>query len=132
MSFSIEILQMKDNKLLNRKELLLNLTHPKDATPKKDDIANKLATLHQASAKNIVVYNLTGRFGSHATKAMAKIYPSFQQLETVERTFIVTRKTGVKPKKIVRRMRKDARKKKEKMFGSLKRNIKKAEKKAKK
>ncbi|KAM0673106.1 ribosomal 40S subunit protein S24B [Gurleya vavrai] len=132
MALSIEIKKLKENKLLLRKEMDLILKHPKESTPKKEEIAAKIAALHQSSAKNVVIYDIQGHFGSHVSTGKAKVYASFEQLESVERAFVVTRKTGVKVKKVVRRMRKDARKKKAKMFGSLRRNKKKAEKKEKK
>ncbi|KAM0677790.1 eukaryotic ribosomal protein eS24-like protein [Binucleata daphniae] len=132
MAFAIEIKKLKENKLLNRKEMDLILTHTRDSTPKKEDVIAKLAALYQSTPKNIIITDVKGKFGSHISTGKAKVYNNFEQLETVERTFQVVRKTGVKVKKVVRRMRKDIRKKKSKMFGSLRRNKKKQEKKEKK
>ncbi|KAM0688340.1 ribosomal 40S subunit protein S24B [Conglomerata obtusa] len=132
MAFTIEIKKLKENKLLNRKEMELVMKHTRDSTPNKEEIAVKIAQLHQASPKNVVIYDIKGRFGSHMSTGFAKVYMSFEQLEAIERSFVVARKTGVKVKKVVRRMRKDARKKKSKIFGSMRRIKKKLEKKEKK
>lgn len=88
-----------------------------------------MATLNHVKPTNVIVYDLNGRFGSHVTKAKCKIYSTFEQLQKIENDYVVTRITGEKKKKVVRRMRKDARKKKAKMFGSIRRNTKKAERK---
>lgn len=132
MSITISLTSIKENKLLNRKELEMILSHPKLATPNKKEVTKQLASLHKANTKNVVIYDIVPRFGAHTSKAKAKIYSNENDLKTAERQFVVTRLTGEKPKKVVRRMRKDARKKKAKMFGSLRRNVRKAEKKAKK
>ncbi|EJW04377.1 hypothetical protein EDEG_01381 [Edhazardia aedis USNM 41457] len=130
MAFKLEIVKQTENKLLQRKELDLILTHTLEKTPNKIDVSKRLATTFQADPKNVIVYDCKGRFGSHVTHSKAKIYFSFDQLKTVERDFVVARISPEdKVKKPVRKARKDARKKALKVFGSLKRRTKKAERK---
>lgn len=129
MSVSVKIVDSTENKLLNRREFNLILTHTRSSTPSKSEIIQKMATLNHVKPANVIVYDMAGRFGSHETKAKCKIYSNFEQLQRIENDYVVARITGEKKKKVVRRMRKDARKKKAKMFGSIRRNVKKAERK---
>lgn len=68
--------------------------------------------------------------GLHKTVACANMYNSFDDLKKIERSFVVTRITGEKAVKPRRREKKIARIKRSKMFGTLKRNMKKAARKA--
>lgn len=129
MSVSVEIVDQTENKLLNRREFNLILKHSRSSTPSKTEIVQKMATLNHVKPNTVIVYDLTGRFGTHETKAKCKIYSNLDQLKKIENEYVVTRITGEKKKKVVRRMRKDARKKKTKMFGSMRRILKKAERK---
>jgi small subunit ribosomal protein S24e len=69
---------------------------------------------------------MSTRPGLHRTVALANMYNSFDDLKKIEREFVVARITGERPAKIPRRQKKDARIKRYKRFGTLKRNMKKA------
>lgn len=126
MSFTIELTNHIENNLLNRKELTFELSHSRSAIPNKQEVAAKLASLNQTNVKNVVVYGITCGFGSNKSIGKAKVYKTFEQLDLIERDFVVERLTGEKKKKkIGRKVRKVMRKKKALMFGSLRRNMKK-------
>lgn len=130
MSFTIELTHVKENDLLSRKELQYELNHTRAAIPNKNEVASKIASLNQTNVKNVVVYGITSGFGSHHSVGKAKVYRNFEQLDLVERDFVVERLTGEKKKrKLGRKVRKVMRKKKALMFGSMKRNMNKQKKK---
>ncbi|KAG0416906.1 30S ribosomal protein S24e [Dictyocoela roeselum] len=124
----IQILNIKENKLMERKEIELKATHLQSSTPTKEEMRAKLSPLLKANPQNIIVCDCKTRFGTNITTAKAKVYDSLDQLKKIEHFHVVTKITGEKKTKANRRARKDARKKKVAMWGTLKRNMKKAEK----
>jgi small subunit ribosomal protein S24e len=46
------------NKLLNRRQLSVELLHPNKATPSQDLVVKELAARYKADERNVVVYGL--------------------------------------------------------------------------
>ncbi|KAG5860324.1 ribosomal protein S24 [Encephalitozoon hellem] len=129
MSLELEISSMRDNKLLSRRELEVVAYHPGMPTPSQEEIRSKISELYQTNKRNVVVAGLKNRYGTHRTTLKAKIYSSAEALSNVEKKHIVAKLTGKEFQVTPRRVRKDERKKRYKIFGTLKRAMKKAEKK---
>lgn len=125
----LEISGLKENKLLSRKELDVVAYHPGMPIPSREEITDKISELYQTSKKNIVVGNLKNRYGTHRTTLRAKIYSNAEVLSSVEKKHVVAKITGKELQITPRRVRKDERKKRYKIFGTIKRAMKKAEKK---
>ncbi|TBU03062.1 ribosomal protein S24 [Hamiltosporidium tvaerminnensis] len=130
-SFTLTITHTIPNPLLSRQLIKVKLAHPNSSTPKKDEITKKLAYLFQTDPSLVIVRNCRTAFGLHETTAEAKIYEEISTLNSTEHSYVIARKTGVVADKVPRRLRKDTRKKKYKMFGSLRRNMRVAAKKEK-
>ena len=79
--------------------------------------------------KHVIVSNVKTGFGSKKTTFSAKLYKNDEVLRKVEKFHVLHKRFGVEKTKLPRRARKDLRKKKSKVWGSEKRNIKKEEKK---
>jgi len=127
MAINIKVVKSISNALLNRKEVELSITHPNQATPDKKVITSELSSNYSVPENQICVFDVITGFGSHHSNATAHLYTkSADDLRMIERKHIVARKTGETIEKIPRRTRKDTRIKKYKMFGTLKRNMKKA------
>lgn len=120
---------MRDNKLLSRKELAITVLHAGAAVPDRETLRSKIAELYQTGKDRIVVSSFKNRYGTHRTTLSAKIYSNADALESTEMRHVVTKLTGKEFKTVPRRVRKDERKKRYKMFGTLKRSMKKAERK---
>ncbi|EPR79176.1 40s ribosomal protein s24 [Spraguea lophii 42_110] len=134
-SFSIEILSRYDNELLHRSEVDLNISHENAMTPSRSDVAQKLAQLFNTGVNNIVIRGTKTFFGSGNSKVKVKVYNNMDQLKKIEH-FCELKRIAEKSKtemqlveKLPRRTRKDNRKKRNKMWGTEKRRMKKAEKK---
>ena len=125
----LEILLQKSNELLSRKELNLKIHHEESAVPPKKIITEKLSKLFQTKADNIIVYDITNCPGTHSSIGKVNIYSNLDDLKKVEKSYMVTRKTGEATLRKPRRTRKDERKKAYKRFGTVKRAMKKAERK---
>ncbi|KAK6090937.1 hypothetical protein P3W45_000182 [Vairimorpha bombi] len=125
----LEIITQKANELLNRKELHLRIHHEESAVPPKNTIIEKLGKLFQTKTDNIVIHGITNCPGTHTSVGRVNIYNNADDLKSVEKQYMVTRKTGESPFRKPRRTRKDERKKSYKRFGTVKRAMKKAERK---
>ncbi|KAF7683571.1 30S ribosomal protein S24e [Astathelohania contejeani] len=128
MALSIQITNERINPLLNRKELHLIISHP-NGNPVKSEVVDQLAYLYRTDKAHILVERCQTEKGMQQSTAWAKIYKDTGSLERTERLHVLVKKTGLKVKKTPRKVRKVNRKKKVKMFGSLKRNLKKEERK---
>ncbi|KAG0436540.1 40S ribosomal protein S24 [Dictyocoela muelleri] len=124
----IQILNIKENKLMERKEIDLRAIHLQSSTPTKEEMREKLSPMLKVKPENIILCGCKTRFGTNITMAKAKVYDSLDQLKKIEHFHVVSKITGEKKTKANRRARKDARKKRIAMWGTLKRNMKKAEK----
>lgn len=130
MAFQLKVVRSSTNHLLNRKEVQLEITHNNQASPSKETVTTELSSNYSLPTKQIYVYGMSTKPGLHKTVALANMYNSFDDLKKIEREFVVARITGERPVKVPRRQKKDARIKRYKMFGTLKRNMKKANRKA--
>lgn len=126
MAFQLKVVRSNTNQLLNRKEIELEITHSNQASPSKEIVTSELSSNYSLPSKQIYVYNMHTRPGQHRTVALANMYNSFDDLKKIEREFVVARITGERASKIPRRQKKDARIKRYKRFGTMKRNMKKA------
>ncbi|WUR02103.1 ribosomal protein eS24 [Vairimorpha necatrix] len=125
----LEILLQKSNSLLSRKELSLKIHHEESPVPQKKVITDKLSKLFQTKNDNIVVYDITNTPGTHTSIGRVNIYSNQDDMKRVEKSYMVARKTGETSIRKPRRTRKDERKKAYKRFGTVKRAMKKAERK---
>lgn len=88
---SIEIEEEKENKLLNRRELVLSVHHGLEPTPNRDQIKAKIATLTGFEKERIVVENIISEFGLDKAKVLAKLYQSKEDALRYERKYQIDR-----------------------------------------
>lgn len=132
MALETQVCAVRENKPLQRKELMLRVSHGRASTPSKEEIASQISSLFKVKKDLVVVYGCLTKFGTNETKCSVKVYDSFDTLKRVEKKSVIKSKTGEESKRNVRRVRKDARKKKAKIFGTMRRHVKKAERRARK
>lgn len=130
MALETQVCAVKENRPLQRKELMLRVSHSRASTPSKEEISSQISSLFKVKKDLIVVYGCQTKFGKNETKCNVKVYDNFDILKEVEKNSVVRSKTKEEIKKKVRRVRKDTRKKKSKIFGTIKRHVRKAEKRA--
>jgi len=69
-----KVLDEKENKLLNRKEIKLNLKHPKLSTPSKLELTKELATKYSSPEENVLIDYILTYKGTNESFVKAKIY----------------------------------------------------------
>ena len=92
----LEITSKKENPLLNRVEVNFLAVHPKEKTPKRDDVRLRIAEELNLKKNFIIIDNMKSIFGCPETTGYAKIYPSQKEAEKYERDYLITRNTGGK------------------------------------
>ena len=94
----ITIVAEKENKLLNRREVVFEITHPGEPTPSRMGIKEKLAAKLTVDDKMVVVHPLESKYGSSLMRGIANIYRNEEGMK-VELAPIIKRNTKVEPKK---------------------------------
>merc|ERR1711893_92031 len=82
MSVSIRTRKYMNNKLLNRKQMIVDITHGDNATPSKKVLREKLSQMYKGAADCVVVYGLQTAFGGGNTTGFANIYGLFEKIRT--------------------------------------------------
>jgi len=97
---NIEIVEKKENKLLNRTEVHFRVIHEGEKTPERELVKNDLAEILKAKKGNIVLEYLKPEFGIQRSIGYAKIYKSIDDAKRVEKEYILKRnKFGVEKEK---------------------------------
>ena len=85
----IKVLDSKENPLLSRKEVKFNVDHPKESTPKIQDVKQKLAAMLTAKEELVFVDNIKSHFGKAASIGYAKVYDSVESAKKIEKEHII-------------------------------------------
>ena len=106
------------NKLLDRKQFVVDLSHPGAAAPTRDAIKDLVASQCKASKDLVVIFGLHTKFGGGHTTGFGFIYDSKDAMTKVEPKHRLIKAGLAEKDKKTRRMRKNARKQKMKVWGS--------------
>lgn len=93
----IEIVQEKENILLKRRELKLNIKHPQSPTPKKEDLVKEIATKYSVPEDHVVVDYIFTKKGVQESMARIKIYQEVPKIKIKEKK-AEKKPKGEKPK----------------------------------
>ncbi|MGD2247341.1 MAG: 30S ribosomal protein S24e [Candidatus Methanofastidiosia archaeon] len=89
----IQILEEKDNPLLNRKEIQLRIIQ--DAgSPKMADLRKKIAAQLSQNESLFVVQNVYAEYGMNESRCLLKVYHKKERLQEVEAAHVL-RKNGL-------------------------------------
>ena len=92
----IQIIEEKNNPMLNRREVVFKVTH-ESATPSRKSIVDRIAATMNSKEGLVIVDNLRTEFGKRETIGYAKIYETEERAKQVERPHIIERNTFVVP-----------------------------------
>jgi small subunit ribosomal protein S24e len=87
----VEIVSKKENILLDRTEVKFKAVHPKEGTPQRDVIRDKLVSLLKASKERVIVDAMNSEFGKTETVGYAKVYKTKEAAMKYEREQILVR-----------------------------------------
>lgn len=87
----VEIIDQRQNPLLNRKEIKFKILHPKEPTPNRDSARDKIASMSNAKKEQVIIDSLDTTFGKSETTGYAKVYPSKEEAMKNERDYELKR-----------------------------------------
>jgi len=91
----VEIIDQRQNPLLNRKEIKFKILHPKEPTPNRDSARDKIASMSNAKKEQVIIDSLDTTFGKSETTGYAKVYPSKEEAMKNERKYELIRNRQV-------------------------------------
>jgi len=91
----IDILNKKENKVLDRTEVKFDCIYSGEATPKLLDVKSKLVALLDSKKDLIVVDSVQPHYGQAKASGYAKIYGSIESLEDIETEHVLAKNKEV-------------------------------------
>lgn len=89
----INIIEEKENPLLDRKEIKFECLYPGESTPRVLEIKNKLVAILDADKDLLVVDRINQGFGESRASGYAKIYDSREKLIEIEPEHVIAKNT---------------------------------------
>jgi small subunit ribosomal protein S24e len=96
MKLDIQIIEAKNNTILNRRELVFKVIHD-ESTPTRKSVVERLAATQNSKIGLVYVDSLKTEFGKRETIGYAKIYETAERAKEIERAHIIERNTFNKP-----------------------------------
>jgi len=87
----IEIVSKKENELLDRTEVAFRAMHPKEGTPQREVVREKLASMLKATKDRVIVDAMDSEFGKMETVGYAKVYKTKEAAMKFEREYVLIR-----------------------------------------
>ncbi|VDB99610.1 unnamed protein product [Peniophora sp. CBMAI 1063] len=109
------------NRLLARRQFVVDVLHPNRANVSKDDLAEKLAGIYKTDAGRVVPFGFRTHFGGGRSTGFALIYDDEASQKRFEPRYRLVRK-GLAPKieKASRKLRKERKNRSKKFRGTAK------------
>merc|ERR1712071_57439 len=126
MSVTVRTRQYMTTRLLNRKQMIVDVAHGEAATPSCPNLRTQLAKMYKSTPDCVILYGLQTKFGGGSTTGFANIYDSLDYLKKNEVKFrqLRSKTQGVeKIEKKARQQRKQLKNRKNKARGTAKDKI---------
>lgn len=98
LQYQVKVLRDVENKVLNRRELILHIHHANARTPTRAEVRELVSSMFSAPQNLIVVRNLRTVAGTNVTEAHVHIYSDEETLKEVEPEHVKARNFGKKEK----------------------------------
>eukprot|EP01099_Mayorella_cantabrigiensis_P003523 TRINITY_DN2693_c0_g1_i1.p1 TRINITY_DN2693_c0_g1~~TRINITY_DN2693_c0_g1_i1.p1 ORF type:complete len:138 (-),score=40.23 TRINITY_DN2693_c0_g1_i1:156-569(-) len=117
-TWTLRTRKMLANPLLQRKQMIIELTHHGLANVSKKDVSERLAKLFKVQdVATVVVFDLKTAFGGGKTTGFALIYDTLAALKKYEPLFRQARAGLLKREKTMRKQRKEKKNRAKKLRG---------------
>ncbi|GAA6030988.1 hypothetical protein JCM8097_008971 [Rhodosporidiobolus ruineniae] len=113
------------NRLLQRKQMVVDVLHPTRANVSKDELRDKLAAMYKAPKDQVIVFGFRTQFGGGKSTGFALIYDSKESLKFEPRYRLVRFGLAEKKERAGRKLRKERKNRAKKFRGTAK--VKKAD-----
>jgi len=85
----VRVTEVKENKLLGRKEIYFEVIHEGEPTPSRKDVKGKLVAMLDLNPETTVVQYVRSYFGSHVSKGYAKAYEDKERMMYIEPDYVL-------------------------------------------
>jgi len=126
---TIRTRKFKSNRLLSRRQMVVDVIHPERASLSKKEIRDKVAQLYKTTPDLVFCFGFNTNFGGGKSTGFALIYDSLDFAKKFEPRYRLTRQGLVEPKKTARKQRKERKNRMKKVRGTKKAAVKDAKKK---
>jgi small subunit ribosomal protein S24e len=96
MKLDIQVIESKNNPILNRREIVFKVIHD-ESTPSRKSVVERLVATQNSKTGLVYVDSLKTEFGKRETIGYAKIYETAERAKQIERAHIIERNTFTKP-----------------------------------
>ncbi|KXS17604.1 hypothetical protein M427DRAFT_54533 [Gonapodya prolifera JEL478] len=108
------------NKLLNRKQFIIDVIHPGRPNVSKDEIREKLGEMYKSNKENIVVFHFRTAFGGGKSTGFGLIYDTLDDLKKFEPKYRQQRLGLIKIERTSRKQKKERKNRAKKFRGAKK------------
>merc|ERR1712108_107002 len=124
MSMNVRTRKYMTNRLLNRKQMIVDISHGDAATPSSQKTREALAKMYKSTPDCVIVYGMQTKFGGGSTSGFANIYDSLDYLKKNEVRFRQVR-AGIaeKVEKKARAQRRQLKNRQKKVKGTAKSKV---------
>lgn len=126
---TIRTRKFKSNRLLSRRQMVVDVIHPDRASLSKKEIREKVAQLYKTTPDLVFCFGFNTNFGGGRSTGFALIYDSLDFAKKFEPRYRQARQGLVEPKKTARKQRKERKNRMKKVRGTKKASVKDAKKK---
>ncbi|MDW7732653.1 MAG: 30S ribosomal protein S24e [Methanolobus sp.] len=92
----IKIIKEKNNALLNRRELNLDIGFD-GATPSRDQVRGRIAAMLNVPLELVIIQKMDNEFGKQAVNAYVKIYENTERMKQIEADYVLKRNVLPEP-----------------------------------
>merc|ERR1712159_150200 len=111
------------NRLLMRRQMVVDVLHPGKATVPKSDIKEKLARMYKSTGDCVVCFGFKTAFGGGKTTGFALVYDSLDYLKQYEPKYRLARLGLYKKERQPRKQRKEKKNRMKKVRGTAKAKV---------
>jgi small subunit ribosomal protein S24e len=111
------------NRLLNRKQMVVDILHPGRATVPKTEVREKLARMYKTTSDVVFCFGFRTNFGGGRTTGFALIYDSLDFAKKIEPKYRLARHGLVKIVRTSRKQRKERKNRQKKVRGTKKAKV---------
>jgi small subunit ribosomal protein S24e len=126
---TIRTRKFKSNRLLCRRQMVVDVIHPDRATLAKKEVREKVAQLYKTTPDLVFCFGFNTNFGGVKSTGFALIYDTLDFAKKFEPRYRLTRQGLAEPKKTARKQRKERKNRMKKVRGTKKAAVKDAKKK---
>lgn len=111
------------NRLLNRKQMVVDVLHPGRATVPKTEVREKLSAMYKTTPDVVSAFGFRTQFGGGKTTGFALIYDSLDFFKKFEPKYRQIRHGATEVKRPTRKQRKERKNRQKKVRGTKKKGL---------